>query len=909
MIYVNEPLLIGNEKKYLNECIDSGWISSEGPFVKRFESEFALRFGHKNNSERDSLFRREEAVTDTKGGTQNIRIGTTKDDWQHGKGSKMWVKGSKVDNSMENAKPSIVMATRRTGGEDGEDDKEDPFGEGFIFQLASSVSMAKTEVETFKTNDRVEAKWKGKTWYPGKITSANGDGTYNVTWDDGDKEVNLPTGERVRSESGGNRGLDAYIGEVVAFDRELSLSEQRELQNYLSMKWGVGLSKETEVIQDQDDAWSFGGVKGETIGCGWDRDNNRMFFTKGGKLHSEREGGIRDCAVASERVRATGYFPTVISSRGSVIQARFCPPFAYTAMNDVYTKQDNAVAATRVKDADGNEQELIVKMHAKSRIELKWDALSSLSSLALPNEEKGGDDNDGRGGSTTALTLVPGDERGSSGKGRKGAPPPVLRYQVLSSPRIPLRVVQEMIEGSERPDDAIRALAKPNKWESNQYQLRLSVDEVAALEARDDGGASHDGILCDGYYPVPGIKIDDSGAVCRTQLAHLRPGATYTFRLVAWTRVGPSLVSEASTKVQVTPLDTGLKDGSKNAEKAHERMSGGESGGRRGSGGWGGGRGGSRGSRGRKSDLLWQAPSKQQVKDGVLKDIGLTGISLKKIMDELNAGNGGKTRIHNTLPVQDFYYTRPVPRRHFLTNDSTSNSADTSATTARTKGDGPVKRIHLHGLMALATLEYARATPLAKSVPATFAYPSDDAGVTERILADQNEVGEPNMTSPFLGDESTHGRGTRRAGFGPLNHWMPTSYDEHAFKGAGGFVMLYEMMQGKVKLNFDNIDSTMLRQKEEPLGVSPELRCPVGHELTPRVIRVAGYACTLCGDPVRANTELQQCRECASSAPFYSCANCCELVDDATPWTPDEDKQVSGNTGACCRCERGQRVD
>lgn len=40
-IPVNEPLLNGNEKKYLCECIDTGWISSEGPFVKRFEQEMA----------------------------------------------------------------------------------------------------------------------------------------------------------------------------------------------------------------------------------------------------------------------------------------------------------------------------------------------------------------------------------------------------------------------------------------------------------------------------------------------------------------------------------------------------------------------------------------------------------------------------------------------------------------------------------------------------------------------------------------------------------------------------------------------------------------------------------------------------------------------------------------------------
>ena len=40
-IPVNEPLLNGNEKKYLNECIDTGWISSEGPFVKKFEESFS----------------------------------------------------------------------------------------------------------------------------------------------------------------------------------------------------------------------------------------------------------------------------------------------------------------------------------------------------------------------------------------------------------------------------------------------------------------------------------------------------------------------------------------------------------------------------------------------------------------------------------------------------------------------------------------------------------------------------------------------------------------------------------------------------------------------------------------------------------------------------------------------------
>jgi len=47
-IPVNEPLLDGNEKKYLAECIDTGWISSEGPFVERFEKNFASYVGRKH---------------------------------------------------------------------------------------------------------------------------------------------------------------------------------------------------------------------------------------------------------------------------------------------------------------------------------------------------------------------------------------------------------------------------------------------------------------------------------------------------------------------------------------------------------------------------------------------------------------------------------------------------------------------------------------------------------------------------------------------------------------------------------------------------------------------------------------------------------------------------------------------
>lgn len=46
-IPVNTPLLDGNEKKYLTECIDTAWISSEGSFVKRLEEGIADYVGRK----------------------------------------------------------------------------------------------------------------------------------------------------------------------------------------------------------------------------------------------------------------------------------------------------------------------------------------------------------------------------------------------------------------------------------------------------------------------------------------------------------------------------------------------------------------------------------------------------------------------------------------------------------------------------------------------------------------------------------------------------------------------------------------------------------------------------------------------------------------------------------------------
>jgi perosamine synthetase len=47
MIPVNNPLMVGKEYDYVVECINTGWISSAGKFIERFEAEWAAYCGRK----------------------------------------------------------------------------------------------------------------------------------------------------------------------------------------------------------------------------------------------------------------------------------------------------------------------------------------------------------------------------------------------------------------------------------------------------------------------------------------------------------------------------------------------------------------------------------------------------------------------------------------------------------------------------------------------------------------------------------------------------------------------------------------------------------------------------------------------------------------------------------------------
>ncbi len=57
MIPVNEPLIARNALKYVRDCLETGWISSAGAYIARFESEYARYLGV------------EHAVTTTSGTT------------------------------------------------------------------------------------------------------------------------------------------------------------------------------------------------------------------------------------------------------------------------------------------------------------------------------------------------------------------------------------------------------------------------------------------------------------------------------------------------------------------------------------------------------------------------------------------------------------------------------------------------------------------------------------------------------------------------------------------------------------------------------------------------------------------------------------------------------------------------
>ncbi len=82
-------------------------------------------------------------------------------------------------------------------------------GSGATGSGADAGSGSAAAQAELKAGDRVMARWTNGSWYPGKISAVNADGTYNINYDDGDKSKSLPLAKvkrRVKSTGGGGGG-------------------------------------------------------------------------------------------------------------------------------------------------------------------------------------------------------------------------------------------------------------------------------------------------------------------------------------------------------------------------------------------------------------------------------------------------------------------------------------------------------------------------------------------------------------------------------------------------------------------------------------------------------------------------------------------------------------------------------
>lgn len=60
-----------------------------------------------------------------------------------------------------------------------------------VTNVNSAPLTAPIVVAKYKVGDKIEALWKGRSYYKGTIAALNADGTYNINYDDGDKESNV----------------------------------------------------------------------------------------------------------------------------------------------------------------------------------------------------------------------------------------------------------------------------------------------------------------------------------------------------------------------------------------------------------------------------------------------------------------------------------------------------------------------------------------------------------------------------------------------------------------------------------------------------------------------------------------------------------------------------------------------
>src|SRR3546814_2920419 len=64
---------------------------------------------------------------------------------------------------------------RRVGGVSGVDEK--------------GVDKLDEPRETFRVGQRVDGRFRGRSWHPGRVVSVNRDGTYDLRYEDGDEGI------------------------------------------------------------------------------------------------------------------------------------------------------------------------------------------------------------------------------------------------------------------------------------------------------------------------------------------------------------------------------------------------------------------------------------------------------------------------------------------------------------------------------------------------------------------------------------------------------------------------------------------------------------------------------------------------------------------------------------------------
>jgi hypothetical protein len=70
----------------------------------------------------------------------------------------------------------------------------------------ATATAAAAAAPALAKGDRVSAQWTNGSWYPGKISAVNADGTYDIAYDDGDRSKSLPASKVRKAKAGSSSG-------------------------------------------------------------------------------------------------------------------------------------------------------------------------------------------------------------------------------------------------------------------------------------------------------------------------------------------------------------------------------------------------------------------------------------------------------------------------------------------------------------------------------------------------------------------------------------------------------------------------------------------------------------------------------------------------------------------------------